>query len=521
MARAAIGANPIAHIWNIVQCQDIRLWLGKRRLDSFYFSMIFPLFIIPITTIIFINSINYIFNAGGKYHTNFFLGMSISTITKIVTLLSFHVSLAYSIILWKTYPKFDAIGNAVIYPANSWFELQHNLNLPFIILSIGILIISLLTTWYSNTNSQLLLSLFLVIEICLVGAFSCINIFAFLLFFEASAIPVFILMIYCGSDRRERLKAAYYFLFFTLYGSISLLLVIINIYILYQVKYVSDLTTIISSYSLWLLIFIAFAVKIPLFPFHLWLPYAHVEANTSTSIILAALMLKLGGYGVLKFMLPLFSENVHLFFRPFALIICIFGIIYGGLTALRQIDLKRQIAFSSISHMSFAVLGIFSFLEIGSKGAMYLMLSHGLTSAALFYLVGVLSERYHTRSVMVYGGLLGLMPLFSFYLIIASLANVGFPGTSGFLPELFVLVAVLSLTPLLILPVLLGMLLTTAGTLILLLRLLFGHTKSIYSASSYSDVTRLEFTVLIYLSFWMIVLGFFDILPETLSLVSN
>jgi NADH-quinone oxidoreductase subunit M len=219
------------------------------------------------------------------------------------------------------------------------------------------------------------------------------------------------------------------------------------------------------------------------------LPYAHVEANTSTSIILAALMLKLGGYGVLKYMLPLFIKDVHLFFRPFALAICIFGIIYGGLTALRQIDLKRQIAFSSISHMSFAVLGIFSYLEIGSKGAIYLMLSHGLTSAALFYLIGILSERYHTRSIMVYGGLLGIMPFFSFFLIIASLANVGFPGTSGFLPELFVLISVLSLTPLLILPTLFGMLLTTASTLVLLLRLLFGHTKIFYSFSSYSDLT--------------------------------
>jgi NADH:ubiquinone oxidoreductase subunit 4 (subunit M) len=231
------------------------------------------------------------------------------------------------------------------------------------------------------------------------------------------------------------------------------------------------------------------------------LPYAHVEASTSTSIILAALMLKLGGYGVLKFMLPLFNANIHLFFRPLALVICIFGILYGGLTALRQIDLKRQIAFSSISHMSFAVLGIFSFLEIGSKGAIYLMLSHGLTSAALFYLVGVLSERYHTRSIMVYGGLLSVMPLFSFYLIIISLANVGFPGTSGFLPELFVLISVLSLTPLLILPILLGMLLTTASTLVLLLRLLFGHIQTIYSTSSYSDITRLEFVILTYLSF--------------------
>jgi len=479
--------------------------------------MIFPLFIIPITTLLFINFINYLFRTNSYFHKFTIYFTPFSSVTKIVTLLSMHINLAYSIILWKEYPKFT-IYDELLYPANSWFELSHNLNLPFIILSILILIVSILTTWYAIINTQLILNLFLLIEICLVGAFSCTNIFTFLLFFEASAIPVFILMVYCGSDRRERIKASYYFIFFTLYGSISLLLVIINIYSLAQLD---STNTIAANYSMWILLFIAFAVKIPLFPFHLWLPQAHVEASTATSILLAALMLKLGGYGVLKFMLPLFNLNIHIYFRPFALIICIFGIIYGGLIALRQVDLKRQIAFSSISHMSFATLGIFTFTEIGLKGAVYLMLSHGLTSAALFFLVGTLSERYHTRSIIAYGGLLNPMPIFSFFLIIASLANVGFPGTSGFLPELFILISVVSTNPLLLFPVLIGMLLTTASTLILLLRLLFGHIKLLYSQSSYSDITRLEFFILGYLSLWMIIMGFIDILPETIPYIIN
>jgi len=194
-------------------------------------------------------------------------------------------------------------------------------------------------------------------------------------------------------------------------------------------------------------------------------------------------MLKLGGYGLIRYMLPMFSQEIHLYFRPFALFISVTGIVYGAFCALRQIDLKRQIAFSSISHMSFATVGIFTFTEIGIKGAVYLMLSHGLTSSALFYLVGVLSDRYHTRSAMAFGGLLGLMPLFSFFVIVASLANVGFPGTSGFLPEFFVLVAVLSSVPFILVPVLLGMLVTTASTLLTLLRLLFGHAKAHYTSS--------------------------------------
>jgi NADH-quinone oxidoreductase subunit M len=194
-------------------------------------------------------------------------------------------------------------------------------------------------------------------------------------------------------------------------------------------------------------------------------------------------MLKLGGYGVLKFMLPLFSISTHLYFRPLALFICVLGTIYGGLNALRQIDMKRQIAFSSISHISFSSIGIFTFTEIGVKGSIYLMLSHGLTSAALFYLIGILSDRYHTRSIIAFSGLLSSMPLFSFFFIFMSLANIGFPGTSGFLPELIVLISLISAAPFSLLPALAGMFLTTVSSLILLLRILYGHLRG-YSFKS-------------------------------------
>lgn len=212
-------------------------------------------------------------------------------------------------------------------------------------------------------------------------------------------------------------------------------------------------------------------------------------------------MLKLGGYGLIKFMLPLFSINVHLFYKPFAILICCIGIIYGGLIGIRQIDLKRLVAFSSISHMSFATLGIFTFTEIGIKGAIYLMLSHGLTSTSLFFLVGTLTERYHTRSIMAFSGLMGVMPLFVSFLIINSLANIGFPGTSGFIPELFVMIAFLQTTPIILLPVIFGMFLTTASSLIMMLRLIFGHLKILYNLSSYSDLNKLEIFILSQLSF--------------------
>ena len=207
-------------------------------------------------------------------------------------------------------------------------------------------------------------------------------------------------------------------------------------------------------------------------------------------------MLKLGGYGLIRYMLPLFSQEVHMYFRPIALFISALGVIYGGICALRQLDLKRQIAFSSVAHMSFAAVGIFTFTEAGIKGSIYLMLSHGLTSSAMFYLVGVLSDRYHTRSSMAFGGLLGTMPLFSFFMIVASLSNVGFPGTAGFIPELLVLTGLLASVPLILFPVLLGMFLTTAGTLLALLRLLFGHIKTYYTESTFADVTKLELFIL-------------------------
>lgn len=468
--------------------------------------MIFPLFIIPFTTLLTICSINWYkkIDPEALLKSNFGSNNSIM----LMTLTSFYVSLLYSCWLWKSYPKIS-IDGLVLYPSNSWFELQHNLSLPFIVLSTAVLIVALLTSWYTVVNKVMFTVLLLISEICLIGSFSCVNLFVFLLFFEASALPIFVLILYCGSPRRERLKAAYYFLFFTLYGSLSLLLSIINMYVASQLTF---LETYSLSYSNWILLFVAFAVKIPLFPFHIWLPYAHVEASTSASIILAALMLKLGGYGLIRFMLPLFNYDTHMYFRPAALFLSISGTLYGGICAIRQLDLKRQIAFSSVSHMSFASIGIFTFTEIGIKGAVYLMLSHGLTSSALFYLVGVLSDRYHTRSSMAFGGMLGVMPMFSFFMILSSLANVGFPGTSGFLPELYVLLAIVHSAPLILLPTMVGMFMTTVATMLALLRLLFGHVKIYYSNSTFSDVTKIEFTILSIISFWIILMGFSDIL---------
>jgi NADH:ubiquinone oxidoreductase subunit 4 (subunit M) len=212
---------------------------------------------------------------------------------------------------------------------------------------------------------------------------------------------------------------------------------------------------------------------------------------------------------VLRFLLPMFGLDAQQYFQPFVVFICLVGIIYGGFCALRQIDMKRQIAFSSISHMSFALLGVFTYTEIGIKGGFYLMISHGLTSAALFFLVGALSDRYHTRSVFAYSGLLAAMPVFIFFLILVSLANVGFPGTSGFVPEFFVLVAIVSTSLYFLIPTLLGMFLATAGGLLLVMRVAYGHLKA-YSNFNFSDLTRLETFILGSLGILIIWLGISD-----------
>lgn len=227
-------------------------------------------------------------------------------------------------------------------------------------------------------------------------------------------------------------------------------------------------------------------------------------------------MLKLGGYGLIKFMLPMFTVETHQLPGFFAFTLCVFGCIYSSLAALRQIDLKRYVAFSSVAHMSFAAAGIFTFTEIGIKGAMYLMLSHGLTSSAMFFLVGALSDRYHTRAVTAFSGLLATMPVFSFFLIVTSLANAGFPGTSGFIPEIEVLLGLIEgstvTTASIILFTLIAMFLTTATTLLPMLRMLFGHSKTLYSNSNTTDLTKQEFYVISVLSIFVLVLGLYDVL---------
>jgi len=286
--------------------------------------------------------------------------------------------------------------------------------------------------------------LFLIaIEALLIISFLVLDVFFFYLAFESVLIPMFFLVGLWGS-RAQRVKAAYYLFFFTLASSVMMLVAVLTIYV--QTGTTNLLHIVLSPHLqnlLWIPVFLAFAVKTPMWPLHGWLPEAHVEAPTAGSVILAGLLLKLGGYGFVRFMTVLFTDPaVNRQYWPVTVALGVSSVIFASLTALRQVDMKRIIAYSSIAHMSLAVLGVFANNIQGLQGAMYLMLAHGFVSSALFLLIGVLYDRYHSRFIRHYGGLAQVMPMYAIFFLLFTLANIGFPLTYNFLSEFLVFAAV-------------------------------------------------------------------------------
>jgi proton-translocating NADH-quinone oxidoreductase chain M len=253
------------------------------------------------------------------------------------------------------------------------------------------------------------------------------------------------LLIGIWGSRQRKIHAVYQFFFYTIFGSLLMLLSILFIYSYTQTTDIRVLYNTNFSFNrqliLWLCFFFAFSVKVPLFPFHIWLPEAHVEAPTIGSVLLAGILLKMGSYGLLRFVISLFYDATY-FFIPFVFTFCIFGIIYTCCTTIRQVDLKKIIAYSSVSHMSFVVLGLFSINILGISGSIFLMLSHGIVSGGLFFLVGCVYDRFKTRMLLYYSGLVNVMPLFAILFFILILGNISFPGTSGFIGELLILLGV-------------------------------------------------------------------------------
>jgi NADH-quinone oxidoreductase subunit M len=278
----------------------------------------------------------------------------------------------------------------------------------------------------------------------MIGVFVSLDLLLFYLFFEASLVPMFFLIGIWGGERR--VYAAVKFFIYTAVGSLLMLVAIIALYFLYQSF---DYTTILeamrtnplpgrAAYWLFIAFGLAFCIKVPLFPFHTWLPDAHTEAPTAGSVILAGVLLKMGTYGLMRFNLALFPEAAQAW-APYVIALAVIGIIYGALVAMVQPDVKRLVAYSSVSHMGFVVLGIFSFTELGMQGALYQMLNHGVSTGALFLFVGFIYERRHTRMISEFGGLATPMPWYAALFVIASLSSIGLPFLNGFVGEFLIL----------------------------------------------------------------------------------
>lgn len=316
----------------------------------------------------------------------------------------------------------------------------------FIILTALLIPICMLISWESiKYKAKMFTILLLFTEFLLVNVFTTLDLLFFYIFFEAILLPMFILINIWGS-RQRKIHAAYQFFLYTLVGSILLLIAIL---IMYSETGTTDIQ-LLSQFNfsenrqlyLWFAFFLSFAVKVPMVPVHIWLPEAHVEAPTAGSVLLAGVLLKLGTYGMIRFMLPLFPF-ANKFFAPLIITLCILAVIYSSLTTIRQIDLKKIIAYSSVAHMNFGLIGIFTNTTMGLDGNMYLMLGHGLVSSGLFLCVGVLYDRYHTRNILYFGGLAQAMPIFSVFFLIFTLANIGFPGTVNFIGEFLILTSIL------------------------------------------------------------------------------
>lgn len=377
------------------------------------------------------------------------------------------------------------------------------------ILTSLIFIICILINWNLKYKVKEFLFILFAINLMLVHVFCIFDLFMFYIYFEIILIPMFLLIGIWGS-RERKIQAAYKFFIYTLFGSLFMLIAILNLYYhlgtcdlqVLQTSTLSDIRQIINC-SCFL---IAFAVKVPMFPVHLWLPEAHVEASTTGSVILASILLKLGTYALVRFIIPLFPSGI-LYLSPLIFVFSILGIIYASLSALRQVDLKKIVAYSSIAHMNFVMLGLFSMNIQGLEGSIYLMISHALVSSALFICVGFLYDRYKTRIIIYYSGLAQLMPIFSVIFFIFILSNLSFPGTSSFIGEFLVLLGCFNKNNLVAFWAATSICLSASYSLWFYNRLVFGKLNK-RILNNYCDLTLREFAILLPLLFLNLFLGF-------------
>lgn len=398
---------------------------------------------------------------------------------------------------------------------HTWFD-QFDINyfvgvdgvsIPLILLTTFLIPICLLCSWNSiQTRVKEFVIYFLLLESFIIGVFISIDLVIFYVFFEAVLIPMFLIIGIWGGE--NRIYATFKFFLYTLAGSVLMLLAIIYIILVTKTGNIQQIAGFNFQENIQLILFIcffaSFAVKVPMFPFHTWLPDAHVQAPTSGSVILAGVLLKLGAYGFMRLSVPFF-EYASIYYQPFIFTLSCIAIVYTSIVALRQDDMKKMIAYSSVAHMGFVTIGIFTLTSDGMNGAYFQMISHGVVSAALFLIVGVVYERHHTRMIADYSGVTNIMPKYSFFFMVFMLASVGLPGTSGFVGEFLVIMSTISVNVYLTIFTAMGVVLGAAYMLLLYKKVNFGEIKS--NIKKLHDLTGIELFYFICLAFLTILLG--------------
>jgi NADH-quinone oxidoreductase subunit M len=358
------------------------------------------------------------------------------------TLVTFVLSL---ILVWRFDPAmtdFQFVEKASWLATGITYHMGvDGISLPFVILTTALVPFCIVASWKSVTvRVREYMMAFLILETLMIGTFSALDLVLFYLFFEGGLIPMFLIIGVWGGPRR--VYSAFKFFLYTFLGSVLMLLAIMALYWNGNTTDIPALMHTAVPRSLqtwaWLAFFASFAVKMPMWPVHTWLPDAHVEAPTAGSVILAAILLKMGGYGFLRFSLPMFPLASH-DFAPLIFTLSVIAIVYTSLVALMQEDMKKLIAYSSVAHMGFVTMGIFAGTIQGVAGGVFQMISHGIVSGALFLCVGIIYDRMHTREIAAYGGLVNRMPLYALVFMVFTMANVGLPGTSGFIGEFMTL----------------------------------------------------------------------------------
>jgi NADH-quinone oxidoreductase subunit M len=391
--------------------------------------------------------------------------------------------------------------------------------MPFVILTTFLLPFCIAASFNSiRERVREYYALFLLLETLMIGVFASLDLVLFYVFFEAGLIPMFLIIGIWGGARR--IYASFKFFLYTLLGSVLMLLAIMA---MYWAAGTTDIVKLLAfkfpagmQYWLWLAFFASFAVKMPMWPVHTWLPDAHVEAPTAASVILAAVLLKMGGYGFIRFSLPMFPEaSAHFANLVFAL--SAIAIVYTSLVAMMQEDIKKLVAYSSVAHMGFVTMGLFTFNSQGVQGAVFQMVSHGLVSGALFLCVGIVYDRMHTRQIAAYGGLVNRMPLYALVFMLFTMANVGLPGTSGFVGEFLTLLGAYKANTWVAFVATTGVILSAAYALWLFARVVYGKTEK-HALEVIPDLDRRELALLVPLALLVI---YFGIQPNAILAMSQ